>query len=360
MPRRARRSSELCALALMAVLITAAPGLAGCTADQDRSKERNGTSPASAARTASPPPRGSTPYERRGAFAVGNTVHIGARTVPLRISGQIDSLAYTSAGVVASALEPGQDVSRGRSKHTYHLVRPGGAVVDLGLVLDGIDTTTDSDAPYLAWVSGRRGEWQVHVRDVSTGEETRVPVRGRTTLAARTPSVLLDGDTAFVLLDDPVAVDWRTGETVRAEGLDRFSDAVADGRVAYPARFGPGDAIHARVLDAVTGDVLVELEEQSDGNARLSPDGRLVRTSEVVPSNGPRNRATFAIHDLDTQSTVTVREHDYRWFWTPDGSVFRVNPEHIDLCATGTADCRMVPATLGDGSWTMPEDAQGM
>lgn len=360
MPRKSTRPGRPGTVVMTSVAVAAALGLAGCTGTQGRSDVEGGTASATSPDATSAPPRGVTPYERRGAFAVGNTVHIGSRTVSLRVPGRIDSLAYTSAGVVASVLEPGQDVNSGRSKHTYHLVRPGGAVSDLDLVLDGLDTTTDSDAPHLAWVSGQGGTWQVHVLDVTTGDESLVPARGRTTLAARTPSVLLDGDTAVVLLDRPVAVDWRTGETVRAEGVTPSADVVADGRVVYPAGSGPGDASRARVFDAVTGELLVELEEQSDGSAHLSPDGRLARTSELVPSNGPRNLATFTIHDLDTRETVTVEELDYRWFWTPDGSLFRVNPEHIDLCAAGTAECRKVPVNLQKGPWTMPGDARGI
>lgn len=356
MPCRARRPRRLGPVVLTSALVTAVLALGGCTGDASGPDGREVAAPAASTQTASGEPRGATAYERRGAFAVGDTVRIGSRTVSLRVSGRVDSLAYTSAGAVVSVLEPGQ-ADDGRLRHTYHLVRPSGAVLDLGLVLDGADTTTDSDAPYLAWISGRAGAWEVHVLHVTTGERSRLPVSGPNELGAGTPSVLLDGDIAYVLLDEPVAVDRRTGETSRARGLTRSARLVADGRVVYPARSGPGESSRARVLDAVTGEELVELEEQTDGQADLSPDGRLVRTAEVVPSNGPRHLATFTIHYLDTGEAVTVEEHNYRWFWTPDGSLFRVNRDHVDLCAAGTDDCREVPANLPDGSWTMPEDA---
>lgn len=106
-----------------------------------------------------------------------------------------------------------------------------------------------------------------------------VPVVGAFTWGGwDAPPVALSGHRVYVGLDEAtVAVDWRTGEASSTDlPGSRYPDINADRSLQI-------ENASVQVLDATTGEVLLDLPRVGDRFASLSPDGKYVLVLPYLP-----------------------------------------------------------------------------
>lgn len=292
-------------------------------------------------------------YAGEGAFAVGRTVYFGTSGEHrVTLENDVRALYLTSSGVVVrSGRTPWTD---GGGPSDYGLVEPDGSSRSLGVQLGDVSPSADASQPYLAWASGRGEEWTVHVLDVRTSEEVTARVNGAFTWGGwEAPPVSLDGDTVYVGLDDATAaVRWRTGDSETATGLrPSYAPDVRNGLSAYgppiDRRYratGP-----AQVVDASSGEVVLEVDAGPDAYLSLSPDGRYVKVSDQGLDPGGETQETFEVVDVRSGESTTVDGRSWEYGWTPDGGLVRVTRQEASICSPGGRECRVVAQDLGPG-----------
>lgn len=263
-------------------------------------------------------------YDKLGAWASGDEVHIGNHTAT--VAGAHE-LQYTRSGVVVA----GDD--------GYVLVSPDGAVepLDLELVASPVapptlatDPTT-SNIAYVRAVGGERS--QAVVRDLASGDETAV---GRPFRTHDTDGVTwISGDLLSFLRDgDGRVVDWRTGRPSRVpqRGLWHASDVSVD----Y-------DADGTWTLTTFAGETLLTVPSNpASSYGTLSPDGRYFAVSDLEPTTTVYEVATGTKIVIEGRTPATLG-------WTPDGHLIgRTTPSSntMEVCDPGTGQCTGVGSTV--------------
>lgn len=309
-------------------------------------------------------------YVGGGAFSVGSTLHVGDtgdHTVAL--DGSVQSLVYTSAGVLVGSSEPASSVgcascsaratpsAPGDDASSYALVTPDGDVRPLLLDLDDLVPGTSPDSPYLAWASAVEGDpssWEVRVADVRTGDVVASDrVDGTFAWGGwQAPPVSIDGDTVYVGLDDRTAtIDWHTGTVGAAPLLDGSQIPVVAGDHAM---IRDSTAHTITVLDVATGRRLLKATGDQVA-ASLSPDGRYVKVwyeYESFDEDGTvlNPDTDYEVHDLATGRTTTFTTGaPWDVGWTPDGHRLRVTPHGAQVCAPTADTCETSGADVGQG-----------
>lgn len=288
-------------------------------------------------------------YQRYGAFAVGDRVHVGGTGTSATLPAGVQSLHYTSAGVVARTNDSAAG-SSGAGRQHLTLVRPDGTVQELGIVLRDTVPGSDPSQPYLAWSEGTdSGSYEVVVLDVATGQEmARVSMPGDAGRSGwATPPVALSGDVVYAgLKSSTLAVDWRTGEIDEVQlddGLELGGGIpqVAGGR----AMLGYGES--SAVFDLRTGAPLLRVEFEEYGWLQLSPDGRYAKAvDEMADAEGDDPGAGFDVHDLAAGSVVRIPGRFYEYGWSPDGHLVKVDEDSVVSCDARTGACEELPARL--------------
>ena len=209
----------------------------------------------------------------------------------------VQAMYYTSAGLLVRTNETG--ASDGGAPFHFALVHADGTTSQLDLTLGEVVPSTDRRQPYVAYAQVAGGSVQVVVHDVSSDEEVArvgVPPTSASGGGWEAPPVGLDGDLVYVGSDTETrVVNWRTGEVLTRESLTAGTYEVRGGRaVTWLGK-------ERRVLDARTGEILLEIGEGLGRPSTLSPDGRYVFVCDCL------SRPSTVVHDLETGQEVRVQ-----------------------------------------------------
>ena len=280
---------------------------------------------------------------RGWAVAEGGSVHFGDGSV-VTYGGRVNDLRYTSVGLLARSTQSNARLSL--------ITTAGVQPLDLGDVSDRL-IGTDPDSPYVSWTVEDGDGWLVRVVDLVTGEKVAdVPISGRYTWAGwKTPPVAVDGEHAYVALDDrTLDVEWRAGRVSTSRGLPgSYTTEVIDGRAVTD------DAKHRTksVIEVATGKVLltVHSSDAPDGliTLMLSPDGSHAVAAPYRlcdQSNYCRYEDSgVSIHDLE-QGTQTTADLGEQFGWTADGQLIRASGTGVEICDEAGQGCAGTPITL--------------
>ncbi len=288
------------------------------------------------------------------AWAVDDTVYLGAAAHAVQMPEVAQTLYYTSAGILVRTNKDGS--SDGGAPFHFELVTPDGTATKLGVTLGEVVPSTDPGQPYLAWATNTNGRLQVVVHDVTTDQDVAtVDVPGTTsTLGWKAPPVALSGDLVYVgTADRATIVNWRTGETsttslLAANGIPD----VAGGRTVVLPGHGRADST-ANVVDVATGRDLLDIAISKFDQVTLSPDGRFAMVASegpVDPQSQSQSQST-QVYDVDAGTHVSVAVSAYDVGWTPQDGLFSVHGDQLNVCDATTGDCRTstVPKATGDG-----------
>lgn len=280
---------------------------------------------------------------RGWAVAEGNSVHFGDGSV-VTYGGAVNDLRYTSVGLLARSTQSNARLSL--------ITTAGVQPLDLGDVSDRL-IGTDPNSPYVSWTVEHGDGWLVRVVDLVTGEKVAdVPISGKYTWAGwKTPPVAVDGEHAYVALDDrTLDVEWRAGRVSTSRGLPgSYTTEVINGRAVTADARGRTKS----VVEVATGKVLltVDSSDAPDGliALMLSPDGnhaaaapfRLCDQSNYCRYEDPG----VPIHDLElgTQTTADLGE---QFGWTPEGQLIRATGTKVEICDEVGQECADTPITL--------------
>ena len=291
------------------------------------------------------------------AYAVGSTIHDGARTIDTDVS--IRALVQAPSGYVV--------VDRQGRVHTV----VDGTSTQVGLLADTDRGRLVSDDDVVAWVDAA-DSGTVTVLDLATDDRVDVPVSDLPGEPVATEPGQLGGVGA-----DIAAVDGRTIYVTDATGVTAWNALDGDEPVLLPAP----DGAEAEVLDVEDGQILqvarsfepqevdgsttmVQVEELRIGRdlldtralpgtgGRLSPDGRrAILYDRVSPPDGGISYYTTVVGDVagDTWTSVAPRRYDsvlgYQWL---DSDTFAASAQiHTDqfaredlvTCEASTAEC---------------------
>ena len=328
--RRRRTTTRLAATAGTVALVGAvAVGAAVLGDGGHRAPHRNGA-------VADPP---ATHAADVGAvFAVGDTVYLRGGSVSATMQETVQAMYLTSAGVLVRTNKDG--ASDGGAPFHFSLVAPDGATTDLGLTLGEVVPATDPSEPYLAYASMRDETVQAVVVDVTTGDEVaRVDVPGSFSWGGwEAPPVALAGSTVYIGNDDAVdMVDWRTGATSQSEVIP--GSTIPDVSGGHVVVAGGGSTVS--VLDAATGEDLLQVPAGRLTYVTLSPDGRYAKVVDQAEESG------FDIYSIADGTHVGVDGEAWNHGWTSDGDQFGVSATGVEVCSVATGDCTTNP--LPDG-----------
>lgn len=280
---------------------------------------------------------------RGWAVAEGGSVHFGDGSV-VTYGGSVNDLRYTSVGLLARSTQSNARLSL--------ITTAGVQPLDLGDVSDRL-IGTDPDSPYVSWTVEDGDGWLVRVVDLVTGEKVAdVPISGTYTWAGwKTPPVAVDGEHAYVALDDrTLDVEWRAGRATTSKGLPgSYTTEVIDGRAVTQDARGTTQ----RVVEVATGEVLLTVRDSDfpDGLVRLklSPDGNHALAAPYAMCDENDNcrydAATAPIHDLDQGTETAVRLGD-QIGWTPEGQLIRAAGTKVEICDEVGRGCADTPVIL--------------
>ena len=316
---RRRRRTGAAVASVVAALAVVAAGTAILGLDR----------PATAPEPAGLPDR--TAFERLGAWADGDEVHVGNHTAT--VDG-VQELQYSTAGVVVT----GRD--------GLVLITPAGEVEPLGLHLlessvgppaVAADPVT-ANLAYVRALDGGRA--QAVVRDLATGDETTV---GEPFGTRESDGVdWISGDLMLVSRDgDGHAVDWRTGSPSRLPQRGWWQAAGVS--VDY-------DADGTWTLTSFAGDPLLTVSvDPASTYGSLSPDGRYFAVSDTEPGR-------LAVYELRTGTRTVIDGRTASTYgWSPDGHlVGRSTPSgsRVEVCDPATGGCERTGQT-GSGQLTL-------
>ena len=280
-----------------------------------------------------------TAYEQRGAWAVGDEVHVGNHVAVVRGA---EDLLYTSAGaIVFSPGSPGFGDAPGTDARAT-LVTPDGDVRPLhypGLrQLEIYPPATDPSSPYIAYVRAvGRNMLEPVVVDLENGAEQAVGAPYRAKSGGTSAVRGLSGDIMpYTRNGRPTQVNWRTGEPVSVPpGM--LSIGSSTGHDAYAVT--SQDDSRWEIRSRTDGSVLLQVPIQGAGDyalASLSVDGHWFATQTA---------GGFRVYDVATGHSVTFGDDrdvsDYGW--TPDGHLvgkrYPSQSSEVEVCDPATGDC---------------------
>ena len=265
------------------------------------------------------------------AFAAGNTLYLDGGATPVQMDEVVQQIYYTSAGLLVRTNKDG--ASDGGAPFHFVLVTPDGTARKLGLTLGEITPGVDPTQPLVAYAEMDGDTEQVVVHDLTTDEDVaRFDVPGQMTWGGWDAApVALSGDLVFVGNDEPVAVNWRTGEVTKTGALPDGMPVVNGGRTVL------SDRKSAEVVDLATGATLLTI---TDPNAwvTLSPDGRYAKAA---------SDPGVEIYDVQSGAHVSLPGNGFDYGWTADGRLFSVSGESLKVCSPTTGDCSEQPLPGG-------------
>ena len=271
------------------------------------------------------------------AFAAGDTLYLDGGATAVQMDEVVQQIYFTSAGLLVRTNATGD--SDGGAPFHFVLVTPDGATKKLGLTLGEVVPGVDPTQPLLAYADMKGSTEQVVVHDLTTDQDVaRVDVPGQMTWGGwPAPPVALSGDLVFVGNDEPVAVDWRTGEVATTGAMPQGTPAVNGGRTVIPGEKS------ARVVDVASGTTLLDIATGPQPWVTLSPDGRYAKDGGDLMSR----QGGVEIYDVQTGKHVTLPGQASDYGWTADGRAFTVKGHTLTVCSPVSGDCSDQP--LPDG-----------
>ena len=280
-------------------------------------------------------------YEQRGAWAVGDQVHVGDHVVdipgvPPHHTVMVGGIGYTSVGALVSYV----DLDSHEHRSSTLLVTPSGETRRLG----NIGTVaSDPGSPVIVYArpSSERNAWELVALDLASDQERTV---GTPWLDNEAPELSMSGDLVVYTRGDRMkAIDWRTGTAVALPqqeiGLTIMQSYGRGGYLTAPGGV-PIRIWHLRGLP--DGNLLGTFPERGAGRVRMSPDGRYLMTG----GNG-----SVTVYDVASgkatplQLTGSVRDYG----WTPDGHVVGPQGSHVAVCDPGDGTCSDVGELGSEG-----------
>ena len=326
---RRRRTATIWGGAALSVAVVAAAGSVLVGGHDTRT-----TQPA----PASPPPIST-------AWAVDDTVYVGADGRAVAMPEVAQSLYFTSAGILVRTNKDGS--SDGGAPFHFELVTDKATPTKVDVTLGDVVPSTDPSEPYLAWATMQHGQIQVIVHDVSTDKDVAtVDVPGDFSWGGwEAPPVALSGDLVYVGTDDhTTVVNWRTGDAHTTDAVPGNTlPEITAGRTLDLTR---GPKAHTDVVDVTSGRTLLNIPGALADSASLSPDGRFVM---VTTGFDPPLRTK--VYDVDTRTSITLPESNAAYAWSGNGDVIQVDGTTLTTCAatTGTCATSTVPSVGGNG-----------
>lgn len=313
--RRQRVTTGLAATAVAAVVVTTA----GFVALQTGQSGARDVGPAGAGQGAAP-----------AAYGVGSDIHLG--DVVAQVPDTVHSLHYTSLGVLVRS-NPNDGASDGSGAESLTLVRWDGSTEALGTIPEGVGPATDPDQDVYVLAEARGDGFVAVVRDALTGETVlERPLPAMPPSYWEVPPLALDDDTLYVgYKNETVAVDLVTHEVTTVDGLSGGIPDVTAGRTVAQ------EGGQISVLDATTGDVLLEVDAQEYAWGTLSPDGRFLKVVIDDMDPGP-----VQVHDV-ASGEVQEFPASYDWGWTADGGLFKPDGDTLTTCVADTGSCQEQP-----------------
>jgi hypothetical protein len=325
---RNRRTRTIWATAALTLAVVTAGGAAVADSRDDGH---------TAAPTGTTPP---VPF----AWAVDDTVYLGADARAVAMPEVAQTLYYTSAGILVRTNKTG--FSDGGAPFHFELVNNDGTATKLGVTLGDVVPSTDPTEPYLAWATMSGGKIQVVVHDVSTDRDVAtVDVPGTFTWGGwDAPPVALSGDLVYVGNDDETAVvNWRTGASTTTAVLPGSKmPSVSGGRTVNLAGQG-GKQATADIVDTATGRDVLDIPVGRFDQVTLAPDGRFAMVASDTQGS------SFEVYDVDTGTHVSVQGSAYNVGWTPQDGLFGVQGDQLTLCDATTGDCHATTVPKANG-----------
>lgn len=284
-------------------------------------------------------------YEQRGAWAVGNEVHVGDHVVDIpaahRNTVMVGGIGYTSVG----ALVPYVDLASGDDRSTTLLVTPSGETRTLGRLGEHA-SDPDSSVIVYARAASEPGTWELVALDLVSGKERTV---GTPWQANDAPQLSRSGDLVVYVRGNRMAtINWRTGASGRLTDAPEIGMTTIEsfGHGGYltapepnPDHPGPTRIWHLRGLP--DGNLLGTFPDRGDGRVSMSPDGGFVMTG----GNG-----SVTVYDVDTEKAtpleLTGSVSDYGW--TPDGHVVGAQGSQVRSCDPADGSCSDVGGLEGE------------
>jgi hypothetical protein len=151
--------------------------------------------------------------------------------------------------------------------------------------------------------------------------------------------VALSGDDLYVATDDgATVVHWRTGDSApAAAALGPGIPVVAGGHVVVQK----GEGQPVSVVDAQSGDTLLDITAGKYPYVTLSPDGRFAKAVDQDKESG------FQVYAVDTGTSVPFDRAPWSFGWTSDGDLFSVGKGGVTVCSPTTAECSATPLPAG-------------
>ena len=257
------------------------------------------------------------------AFAAGNTLYLDDGATAVQMDEVVQQIYYTSAGLLVRTNKDG--ASDGGAPFHFVLVTPDGTAKKLGLTLGEITPGVDPTQPLLAYADMAGDTEQVVVHDLTTDEDVaRFDVPGQMTWGGWDAApVALSGDLVFVGNDEPVAVNWRTGEIAATGAMPQGMPLVNGGRTVLSSEKSP------EVVDLATGATLLTISDPH-GWVTLSPDGRYAKFA---------SDPGVEIYDVQSGTHVSLPGNGFDYGWTADGRLFTVSGDNLKVCSPTTGDC---------------------
>lgn len=289
-------------------------------------------------------------YVERGAWAVGDEVHVGNHVVIVR---GLTSLSYTSLGALAWVQHPGKDFASTRSESL--LITPEGEVQPVDEPgLEHLRVRGPASDPNTSLIVYPRAtddrKWaQLVVADLATGEARDV---GQPYLvnADRTDARLLSlsGQVAVAQGDrgQPVRIDLGTGDRLQFSSRQVVSlSGYAGGRHVATNLDTLGWQVQADADAEVLLDVPYTGPKHVNESPSLSPDGRYFAV--------PTGESGIEVYSVATGDSVRLGgDRDVSDYgWTPDdhlvGKPLAHSDSEVEVCDPDTGRCEGTGVTVG-------------
>jgi hypothetical protein len=102
-----------------------------------------------------------------------------------------------------------------------------------------------------------------------------------------------------------------------------------------------GSGRQVSVIDALTGQSLLDFDAGKAPNVTLSPDGRFAKATDQ------EKRGTFDVYSVDTGAHASFEGDASDYGWTSDGQVFSIGGDGVEVCSASSGDCSTTALPAG-------------
>lgn len=279
-------------------------------------------------------------YERLGAWADSEQVHIGDTVVDIPSTQWI---RYTTVGALVGTLDPS---AWDTPPWAVFLVRPDGSVTSLGR-LGAV--AADPAESVVVYARQTDGEWQMVTRDLAGTGEVEQPV-GEPWRGGYGQDVVMAGRyVAFEGGGRDRLLDWRTGELLETPpGPASVMPSHYYGRagVLTATQIAARPITEWQLRSLPDGDVVGTYPDGGREQARVSPDGRYLLTGDDTSS---------FVYEVASGERLPLRvpASPSAVGWTPDGHVLALEGAEeggpVVVCDPQATSCEPLASRSGPG-----------